>query len=66
MNIRFLRLWRSAAGGPGRDLIVALALKGLLLLVLYLVFFSPSHRPAADAGATARALLGTNDSKDVR
>lgn len=31
--------------------------KLLLLVVLYLLFFSPAHRPAADAAAVAERIL---------
>ena len=41
-----------------RDVLLALALKALLLSALYLLFFGPSRRPAADAAATAAALTG--------
>lgn len=47
-----------AAAKPARDLTLALALKGALLLALYLLFFGPSHRSPSDAPATAAALLG--------
>ena len=52
--------------GPARDLIVALALKGVLLLAIYLLFFGPAHRLPSDAAATAAALIGANESKESR
>jgi hypothetical protein len=52
--------------GPARDLSIALGLKGVLLLALYLLFFGPAHRVPADAGATASALTGSNLSKESR
>jgi hypothetical protein len=55
----FLRRRASvAAARPARDLTLALVLKGALLLVLYLLFFGPSHRLPSGAPATAAALLG--------
>ena len=65
MHSRLSRLWRrSDAGGPARDLIAALALKGLLLAGLYALFFSPTHRVPSDAMATAKALVGESRLKD--
>jgi hypothetical protein len=32
-----------------RDILIALALKAVLLAVLYFLFFSPSHRPPGPA-----------------
>jgi len=49
---------------PARDLIVALALKGVLLLAIYLLFFGPAHRVPSDAAATAAAFIGANEPKD--
>jgi hypothetical protein len=56
------------APGPrlARDLTVALALKGALLLAIYLLFFGPAHRLPSDPAATAAALLGANESKELR
>jgi hypothetical protein len=45
---------------------IALALKGILLLVIYLFFFGPAHRLPSDAGATAAALIGTGAHKEIR
>jgi hypothetical protein len=45
---------------PARDLMIALALKGVLLLTIYLLFFGPAHRLPSDAAATAAALIGAN------
>jgi hypothetical protein len=42
----------------GRDVLVAMAIKLSLLAVLYVCFFADAHRPKADPGATAIALLG--------
>jgi len=44
---------------------VVLALKGGLLVALYLLFFGPAHRSPSDATSTATALIGTAQSKDV-
>jgi hypothetical protein len=44
-------------GAAGRDILIALAVKLSLLTVLYCCFFAEGHRPKADAGATAAALL---------
>jgi CBS-domain-containing membrane protein len=54
--------------GPrlARDLAVALALKGVLLLTIYLLFFGPAHRPPSDAAATAATLVGASQSKESR
>ncbi len=49
------------AEGPRRDLVWALALKGILLIGIYLLFFGPAHRSPSDAAATAAALIGTVD-----
>jgi hypothetical protein len=51
---------------PGRDVVVALAIKGLLLLLLYALFFGSSHRVPADAGATAEALIGARHAGEIR
>jgi hypothetical protein len=64
MNLRFSLLARDRPARPGRDVLVALALKGLLLLAIYLLFFGPAHRPPSDASATAKALIGASASKD--
>jgi len=48
----------SGRARPARDVLMALAIKGLLLLALYALFFAPSHRPASTAVATASALIG--------
>ncbi len=45
---------------------IALALKGILLLVIYLFFFGPAHRLPSDANATAAALIGTDAHKEFR
>jgi len=59
----FLRLSRTAC--PQRDVLVALALKGVLLLTIYFLFFGPAHRLPSDASATAAALIGMSASKDA-
>jgi hypothetical protein len=41
-----------------RDIAVVLTAKFVLLTCLYLAFFSPPHRPAADAAAVSERLLG--------
>ena len=48
----------SGRARPARDVLVALAVKSVLLMVLYALFFAPSHRPASTAVATALALIG--------
>jgi hypothetical protein len=66
MQSRLFHLWRRFnRGGPARDLIAALAIKGLLLAGLYALFFSPTHRVPADAVATAKALVGESRLKDI-
>ncbi|MGO9037955.1 MAG: cytochrome oxidase putative small subunit CydP [Steroidobacteraceae bacterium] len=55
----------SNAHRPGRDVFAALVFKGVLLLAIYLLFFSPTHRLPSDDAATARALIGASASKDV-
>ena len=45
---------------PWRDVVAALVLKIALLAALYLAFFTPAHRPPADATATFRAVVGAN------
>ncbi|ROU04466.1 cytochrome oxidase putative small subunit CydP [Lysobacter enzymogenes] len=46
--------WRAALL---RRIALTIALKLALLTALYLLFFSPSHRPPIDAGAVDRLLL---------
>ncbi|MGP8165987.1 MAG: cytochrome oxidase putative small subunit CydP [Steroidobacteraceae bacterium] len=50
----------SYAARPRRELLLALALKGIFLLIIYCLFFGPAHRVPSDAAATAAALIGTN------
>jgi hypothetical protein len=50
---------------PARDVFAALALKALLLLALYLLFFGPAHRTSSDAVQTANAMVGTQSAKDA-
>ena len=40
-----------------RELLALVLIKALALVVLFLAFFSPAHRPKVDADATARALI---------
>ncbi|HUO98993.1 MAG TPA: hypothetical protein VMU01_10010 [Rhizomicrobium sp.] len=47
--MRRLLLWQ--------DIALVLAAKLVLLTCLYVAFFSPSHRPAADAAAVSARLL---------
>ena len=66
MQSRFSILWRrSNTSGPTRDVLAALALKGVLLAAIYLLFFGPAHRSPSDAAITAKALVGESQSKDV-
>ncbi len=59
-------LWNAhGAARPGREVFAALALKGVLLLAIYMLFFDPTHRLPSDAAATAQALIGASASKDV-
>jgi len=63
MYSRISNLWRrSVTSGPARDVFAALALKGVLLAVIYVLFFGPAHRSSADATATAKALVGERQS----
>ena len=43
------------AARPQRDLLLALALKGILLSIIYCLFFGPAHRLRSGAAATAAA-----------
>jgi hypothetical protein len=43
----------------GRDVLLALILKGTLLLLLYLLFFGPGHRVVANAAVIATRLVGS-------
>ena len=66
MAFRVPSLWEvPSVARPGRDIFVALAVKGVLLLAIYLLFFGPTHRSPSDSTATATVLLGTNESKDA-
>ncbi len=66
MQSRTRHFWNAhRAVRPGRDIFAALVLKGMLLLAIYLLFFSPTHRLPSDAAATAQALIGASPSKDV-
>ena len=66
MPFRSLLSWSpSKSSRPARDVIAALALKGVLLGAVYLLFFGPAHRPPSDATATATALIGTASPQDA-
>ncbi len=43
-----------------KDIVAVLAMKLVLLMGLYFVFFSPSHRVVADSSAVSGHLLGTD------
>jgi hypothetical protein len=64
----FLRKRMRFSEGPvlRRELVIALALKGILLLAIYLLCFGPAHRRPADAAVTAAALLGSNLPMETR
>ena len=49
-----------------RAIVCALAVKGLLLLAIYMIFFSPTAQPPSDASATADALIGAAERGDSR
>jgi len=49
-----------------QEVLLALALKGALLLAIYLLFFSPQHRPPSNAAATSAALIETSVPQDTR
>ncbi len=51
---------------PHRDIVLALAVKGVLLLAIYYAFFGPAHRPRSDAAATAAAFIGESMGKESR
>ena len=51
---------------PRRDVVLALAVKGVLLLAIYCAFFGPAHRPRSDAAATAAAFIGDSMRKESR
>ena len=62
MNLLSQSHWKAPdAVHPGRDVFVALAIKGILLLAIYFLFFGPSHRSPSDAAA----LTGTRTSRDT-
>lgn len=63
MNLLSQSHWK--APDTVRDVFVALAVKGILLLAIYFLFFGPSHRSPSDAAATAAALTGTRTSRDT-
>jgi len=59
MHSRLFELRRGFnTSGPTRDVLAALALKGVLLAALYVLFFGPAHRSPADPATTAMALVG--------
>jgi len=43
-----------------RHIAAILALKCVALVALYLAFFAPVHRPAADSAAVAAAILSAH------
>lgn len=43
---------------PGRDIVIALLIKLVLLTLLYQLFFASRHRPPQDAESAAVAVLG--------
>jgi len=43
-----------------QDIVAVLAIKVVLLAALFFAFFSPSHRPVADAAAVSERLLGSD------
>lgn len=45
-------------GGLPRGIVWAVAVKAVLLVAIYMFFFSPAARPPSDASATAAALIG--------
>lgn len=66
MEWRSNKVIRWPRGAASRDVLAAVALKLALLAALYVLFFSPSHRPASDAAATARAVAGADFPGDRR
>jgi len=56
----------SYAARPQRELLLALALKGIFLLIIYCLFFGPAHRLPSDAAATAVALFGASVPEESR
>lgn len=43
----------------GREIVLMLGVKALLLLLLWGLFFSPAHRPVTDEATLQRVLLQT-------
>jgi hypothetical protein len=43
-----------------REIAILLAAKLVALTCLYFLFFGPSHRPLADAGAVSARILDSN------
>jgi hypothetical protein len=54
----------SRAARLRREVFLALALKGALLLSIYILFFSPGHRPPSNAATTSAAIIGTSAPQD--
>lgn len=48
----------SRTGGLPRGIVWALTVKAVLLMAIYMFFFSPTAQPPSDASATAAALIG--------
>lgn len=66
MHFSRLLFWRSRnESRAARDVFAALALKLMLLLAIYVLFFSPAHRPSSDAAHTANAVVGTQPARDA-
>lgn len=49
-----------------RDILFALAVKALMLLVLYQLFFAPRMRPEQNPAAAAAAILGEHIGEQPR
>lgn len=54
-----IRLWTRVRHPLAREIVVVLAIKVVALTALYLVFFSPAHRPDLTPESMERAILGT-------
>jgi hypothetical protein len=46
-----------------RDILFALAIKAVMLLALYALFFAPRMRPPQNPAATATAILGEHEAQ---
>ncbi|MFI4891096.1 MAG: cytochrome oxidase putative small subunit CydP [Steroidobacterales bacterium] len=66
MTSRIPSPWKAPdTAHPGTDVLVAIAIKGVLLLAIYCLFFGPAHRPPSDAASTAAALTGVRTSREA-